>query len=180
MIPTTVALKRTSIFITTNKITCLPLFTHFKGIIGKIMRFTAKVLPVVRINALGFVVFLVIGTPFCLEVIHVEVVVFRHLMNKRCFNIKIWMGERTILLILTILFGFCTKLCFITFDMIKALNLVMCKGTILVLAVFCLTKVNRVRNYGWTTTLIQITMVVWTVDWIVLNWICTRHSFEPF
>ena len=63
--------------------TPLPVLAELARIIVEQVRLTPKVLPVVRVLALGFVVIVrKIWAPLRLKVVHVELVIFRQLVNK--------------------------------------------------------------------------------------------------
>jgi hypothetical protein len=52
--------------------TTLPVFAKL-SVVPKKVRFTPKILEVMRINALCFVMLMIVGAPFCLEIEYVEV-----------------------------------------------------------------------------------------------------------
>ena len=58
------------------------------------MRLAPKVLPVMSILTFGLVVLLrQVGAPFSLKVEHVEIWLFRVLMNESCFQIDFTVSE---------------------------------------------------------------------------------------
>ena len=79
----------------------LPVIAYLVALIFVDVRFSSKILPIVRINTLGFVMLLIEGTPLCLEVEHVEVTVLLHLMDQSSFKVLGAMSERAVVTILT-------------------------------------------------------------------------------
>lgn len=57
------------------------------------MRFTAKILPVMCVNTLGFVMLLVVRTPLCFEVKHVEALLLGHFVDERGFYVRFGVRE---------------------------------------------------------------------------------------
>ena len=73
---------------------CLPVLAHFRvRVVGKDVRFSSEVLPIVRVIALRLVVLLVEWAPLCLEVVHVEVHIFLHKMDDSCLYVPNRVGE---------------------------------------------------------------------------------------
>ena len=79
----------------------LPVVAYLMALIFVDVGFPSEILPIVRINTLGFVVLLIEGAPLCLEVEHVEVTVLLHLMDQSSFKILGAMSERAVVTILT-------------------------------------------------------------------------------
>jgi len=154
VIATTIALQRAALFILANKVTCLPFLTNFKWIISKVMRLPSEVLPVMSIDTLGFIVFLVVGAPFSLEIVHIEICVPRHLMDQRCFNIVVWMRKWAVLLVFAILFCLRAKLGFVAFDMVQPLYFIVCIFALIILAIFNFTEIYIVVDLSSTPTLV--------------------------
>lgn len=96
----------------------LPLFTHFEGIVLKQIWFPPEVLPVMSINTLSFVVFLVVGTPFSFKIEHVEFLVACHFVNKWSFNVLICVRKAAELFVLAFLSALSAKLSFVLFNMV--------------------------------------------------------------
>jgi hypothetical protein len=59
----------------------LPVVASFITFVVEDVWFSTEILPVVSVDALGFVMFFVERAPFCFEIEHVEVGVFFHLMD---------------------------------------------------------------------------------------------------
>jgi hypothetical protein len=57
------------------------------------VRLPSEVLPVVRVDALSFVVFVVEWAPLCLKVEHVELTVTRHFVDQWCLDVLVVVGE---------------------------------------------------------------------------------------
>ena len=87
MVTTAIALHRTSLFVSADKVTGCPVRALLKGVVRKVMRFAPEVLPVMCIHALSFIMVLIKRTPFSLKVVHIELLIFRHSVNKGCFNV---------------------------------------------------------------------------------------------
>ena len=85
-----------------NKCPWLPVIAYLVALVFVHVWFPSEVLPVMRIDTLGFVVLLVEGTPLRLEVEHVEVTVLLHLMNQSSFEVFGAMGKRAVVTILTL------------------------------------------------------------------------------
>ncbi len=112
--------------ITGNKSSTFPLYAHFLTV-GKHRRIPPEVLPVMGIRALGLVVLLVNGAPFCLKKEHVEVPVFRQVFNEPHFQIVVAVGERTVFTVLTfvsVLSEIKAELSFVFLDVVKSLGAV--------------------------------------------------------
>lgn len=106
------------------------------------------------VAALGLIVFSAERTPLCFEVKHVEFLVAGHLMDQRCFNVKLSVGKGAVLLVFTLVKGLGTEFCFIFLDVVQALNLIMSKLAVVVAALLVGTKVNTVVVQSCATTLI--------------------------
>jgi hypothetical protein len=81
----------------------LPVLAEFSLIAEKI-RFSSKILEIVGIHALGFVVFMIVRTPFCFEKENVKVeirMVRQQVMDQSHFYIIYGMSERAILSVFT-------------------------------------------------------------------------------
>jgi hypothetical protein len=92
----------TSFLITCNKGATLPILAQFSLIFEKIW-FSSKVLEVVRVHTLGFVVLMIVRTPFGFEKEDVKVkirMVGQQVMDQTHFDIFYGMCERTILSVL--------------------------------------------------------------------------------
>ena len=59
----------------------LPVIAYFMALIFVDVGFPSEILPIVCINTLGFVVFLIEGAPLCFKIEHVKVTVLLHLMD---------------------------------------------------------------------------------------------------
>ena len=57
------------------------------------MRFPSEVLPVVSVDALGFVVFVLEWAPLGLKVEHVELTVARHFVDQGCLDVLVAVGK---------------------------------------------------------------------------------------
>ena len=57
------------------------------------MRLPSEILPVVSIDALGFVMFVVEWAPLCLKVEHVKLTVARHFVDQWCLDVLVVVGE---------------------------------------------------------------------------------------
>jgi hypothetical protein len=68
-------------------VTCRSPIFSFGISVMKYMGFASEVLPIMSIHAVCFVVIFSEGTPLSLEVKHVEVGVFGHLMNEFNFDL---------------------------------------------------------------------------------------------
>ena len=82
------------------------------------------------IFTLGFVVFLIVGTPLGLEIEHVEVSILKHEVDDSGPDIRDSMGEGAIVTVLAILNmsrEFRTEFCFIFLNMIQPFNSVVCQ-----------------------------------------------------
>lgn len=62
----------TSFFIASDKGATLPVLAEL-SLIAEEIGFASEILKIVCINTLGFVMFMVVGTPFCLEIENVKV-----------------------------------------------------------------------------------------------------------
>lgn len=77
----TAALKRAPVLVLTYKVALLPLFAHLVRVVLEVVWFSSEVLPVVRVDTLGLVVLVVVGTPLSFEVVHVELQSAVHLVD---------------------------------------------------------------------------------------------------
>jgi len=57
------------------------------------VKLPSEVLPVVSVDALSFVVFVVEWAPLCLKVEHVELTVTRHFVDQWCLDVLVVVGE---------------------------------------------------------------------------------------
>ena len=57
------------------------------------MRLPSEILPVVSIDALGFVMFVVEWAPLRLKVEHVKLTVARHFVDQWCLDVLVVVGE---------------------------------------------------------------------------------------
>lgn len=103
VIAAAVALKGATLFVLADKLTGLPLFTGFKGVVFEEVGLTAEILPVMRVDTLGFVVLCVVGTPLRFKVEHEEVLVAGHFVDQWRLDILVRMRKGAILLVVTLL-----------------------------------------------------------------------------
>ena len=179
VVATAVRLKRAPVFVTADEVAGLPLFADFEWIVGKVVRLAPEVLPIMRIDALCFVVLLIVGTPLRLKVVHVEVVVSLHLVDEWRLNVRVGVRKRAVLLILTLGLRLRAKLGLVPLDVIQTLHFVMSKLTVLVLTVLCLAEVYGIGNHGGTAALVKVAVEVGAVLRVVLVRVGTGHGFEP-
>ena len=103
--------------------TPLPVLAELARIIVEQVRLTPKVLPVVRVLALGFVVIVrEIWAPLRFKVVHVELVIFRQLVNKARLQIELRVSERADLPIGTVMRAARAKLRLVLFDVVQSLH----------------------------------------------------------
>jgi hypothetical protein len=76
-----------------DECTWLPIVTSFVALIIENIGLSPEVLPVMSINTLSFVMLLVEWTPLSLEVKHIKIYVFFHLMDQSCFELFSTMRE---------------------------------------------------------------------------------------
>ena len=109
-----------------------------------------EVLPVVRVDALGLVVFFVVRAPLSLEVEHVEVGVALHLLDQAHFELLGTVRERAVLAVVTFvqMFGILgAKLGLVLLWMVYALNAVVGhQALLLAVAVVGLVVVANIRG----------------------------------
>jgi hypothetical protein len=91
-----------ALLVLADEIAGLPLFADLKRAVGEEVGFAAEVLPVMRVDALGFVVLCVEGTPFGFEVKYVELLIARHLVHERRFDVLIRVRKGAELLVVTL------------------------------------------------------------------------------
>lgn len=94
------ALQLAALLVLADEVAGLPLLAHGVGVIVEQMGLAAKVLPVMRVNALRLVMLLVVGAPLSLEVKHVELLLPGHLVDERRFDVRVRVGEGAELFVL--------------------------------------------------------------------------------
>ena len=143
-------LQDASLIILANESSRLPVSTQLVGVIVEDIGFSSEVLPIVGIITLGLVVFLVLGTPLCLKVVHIEVCVFLEEPNNSGLNVFHRVCERAIVSILTVVYvswELGTEFSFILFHMIQSFNSVMSQFTSILLRTFvCFRVVTELRR----------------------------------
>lgn len=91
------------------------------------MRFPSEILPIMSVDTLCFIMFVIQRTPFCLEIVHVKVGIPGHQVNQPSFYIQFSVRERTKVTIFAILRVFLGAVfCLILFYMIQSFNPVVC------------------------------------------------------
>jgi hypothetical protein len=179
VVASAVALQGTSLLVFANEVAGLPLFANLKGIVSKVMGLSPEILPIVRVNALRLIMFLVVRAPLRLEVVHVEIGVPRHLVDQRSFDIIVRMRERAILLVFAVLLGLRAKLGFVAFDVVQTFHLVVRLLALVVLAVLLFAKVHTVVDLRCTPPLVQQPVVVGAVLGVVGAWVRAADRLKP-
>lgn len=115
----------TSIFVVVNELSWAPIQALVFWVYVKLW-FPPKILPVVRKNTLvPLMIILIIGTPHCFKMKHVEIRVFIKFINKLNRYFRLWMSERAIVSIFAFsapIYIRCTKFGFVFVRMIKFFN----------------------------------------------------------
>ena len=179
VVASTVTLERTSILVLANEVSSLPLFADLIRIVVEELGLAAEVLPVMRINALGLVVLLIVWTPLRLEEVHVEVHVTGHLVDQRRLNIYVRVREGTVLSVLALLLAFCTELCFVAFNVVQTLHFVVRLFTVRCLTKFLFAEINRIVDNRGAPAFIRWVVVVGALFGVVLRHIRTLHCLKP-
>jgi hypothetical protein len=98
------------------------------GIVVEQMRFSSKVLPVVRVVTLGLIMLFVERAPFSLEVVHIKVSILLHEVNDSSLDVSLRMCERTEFSILTlrnVLWKLSAKLSLVLLNMVESFYAIM-------------------------------------------------------
>jgi len=82
-----------AILVICNEGAWLPVGANRFAVISEQIRLSSEVLPIVRIYALSLVVVLVEWTVLSFEVVHVEICILLHLVNKPGFELLSAVGE---------------------------------------------------------------------------------------
>ena len=147
------------------------------------MRFSSEILPIMSVDTLCFIMFVIQRTPFCFEIVHVKVGIPGHQVNQPSFYIQVSVRERTKVAILAILrVLLCAVLCFILFYMIQSFNSVVCINAPFssnwadFIILLLITHVRAVEVS--LSTHVNIRMVVPTVFVVVLLNVGTLFKFK--
>ena len=100
-----VALEGAAVFVAADEVASLPLVAEFEWGVAKEVGFAAEVLPVVGVEALGFVVLVGEGAPFGFEVKHEELFILGHLVDQRGLDVVLGVGERAVVFVLAAAVG---------------------------------------------------------------------------
>lgn len=133
-----------------------------------------------RVNTLSFVVFIVEGTPLSLEVEHEKLLVPRHFMYQGCLNVGVRVRERAELLVLAAGSRLRAEFSLVLLNMVETFDLVVHVLAIQVRAVLERAKVNAIVVHGRTATLVQLSVVVGTVLWVVRLASLALNNFKSF
>ena len=80
----------------------LPVVAYFVALVLEDIWFPSKVLPIVCINTLSLIMFLIKRTPLSLEVKHIEIAIFLHLVNQPGFKVLGAVSEGAVVTVLAL------------------------------------------------------------------------------
>jgi len=176
----TSALEGTSFLVVGDKITGLPLLTHFEWIIIEEMWLATEILPIVRVNTLAFVVVGVEGAPLGLEVEHVELLGAGHFVDERGLDVLVGVGEGAVLLVHAIFSALRAELLLILIDVVKTLNFVVGQLAIKLLAALSLARVRSVVVLGVAPSAVKNSVEEGTLLWVMCFLDLAWFNFEKF
>lgn len=147
----TECLERAPFVIVSNESSCLPVLAEVARVVIEELGLASEVLPVVSVDTLRLVVLTVLeGTPFCLEVEHVELLVTRVVMNQARFDLQLGVGERTELAVSALLDFAGTELGLVLLYVVETLNISVCElasiPKLALLLSICLAEVRGVEG----------------------------------
>jgi hypothetical protein len=172
------SLEGTAFLVFPDKIARLPFFADFEWVVGKEMRLAPEVLPVVRVYTLGFVVFVVERAPLGLEVEHKKLLVPRHLVNEGRLDVLVGMCEGAELFVLAAGDRLGAKLSLVFLNVVESLHFVVDVLAVDVGAVLEGTEVHAIVVHCGAATLIELSVVVRAILWVVRLWVLTLDHFE--
>jgi len=112
----------------------------------------AEVLPVVGIHAQSFVVLGVVGAPLGLKVEHVEFLISCHFVDEGSLDVLVGVSETAELFVFALLGGLGTELRLVLFDMVQALDFVVCEFALFISAALLGAEVKTVLDQGGAAT----------------------------
>ena len=173
------SLERTAFLVFPNKIARLPFFADFEWVVREEMRLAPEVLPVVRVNTLGFVVFVVERTPLGLEVEHEKFLVSWHLVNEGGLDVLVGVCEGAELLVLAAGGRLGAKLSLVFLNVVEPLHFVVDVLAVDVGAALEGTEVNTIVVQCGAAALIELPVVVRAILWVVRLRVLALDHFEP-
>lgn len=162
-----IGLQRAPFLVVPDKGAGLPPLAQLLWIVVKEMGLSPEVLPVVRVDALRFVVLTREGAPLRLEVKQVELAVARHLVYQRRLDVVLEVRKAAVVLVLALLMGQRTELGLVLFGVVKALYLVVGERAVRVGAVAYLFAELCTESYS--PALVQRAVVEGTHFMVVLG-----------